>query len=733
MKTLIFLILLSTSFYNFAIAQISDDVYFNELNNQVCGTSDQVPVVTFPRFPVDNDTLRILVVFARYPDDTWDPPPPNHATQYWPNSLGTNKPTWATSIIKQNTQNIGTTNMTAFFRDASLNKLFVIGDVYPDLYIFKNNSSYYSSNGREIGSAVKELLENIDDNVDYSLYDKFAPNDPINKRHPDGQVDFIFIIFRFFLDTEPQTGSGVAALGGTAETFENGIDSINLDGVGITAYSCFGNGSGAISTQRTPWTYNTNCHELGHYIWGGHRNYLGLFNIMNTNGNSFPSSDEREFLNWSTATYTPTSNSTIILQDYSTTGQFIKINRGSNTFYLENRRRLNYHFSHDWKQWYNFEFQPNTPLVPDSLLLIHRGGGTLKSVEAADGRWNFLKSSPYPTRYVIDTLNNGIYMDRFIYDTPNRFLGETIFDLRGKLGVSYHTGQLLNAPRTDRSVGGDTLSCFDIGYNQVFSPWSNPGIKVNNPSDSLAVEILGKTTDGNLIISVYFDNLTQSSPSKPQYLHVTRQFIGTPLNPFYPRLNWNRNLEPDLSHYKIYKGEVSTPGQDPSNYYYIGTTSDTTYLDQSLVLYKGGSGGPCPNIPITYSYRISSVDLTNKESCRSERDSIWGFIDPCTAEAAGDNIPSETESNISENKLNQNYPNPFNPITKISYSIKEQSFVKIKIYDISGRELISLVNEMKNPGDYFVNFDGSNMASGIYYYKIIAGNFVAIRKMLLIK
>ncbi|MBK9332126.1 MAG: T9SS type A sorting domain-containing protein [Ignavibacteria bacterium] len=57
----------------------------------------------------------------------------------------------------------------------------------------------------------------------------------------------------------------------------------------------------------------------------------------------------------------------------------------------------------------------------------------------------------------------------------------------------------------------------------------------------------------------------------------------------------------------------------------------------------------------------------------------------------------------------------------------------MKIYDNSGREIKSLVNEIKNPGNYFVNFDGSSFASGIYYYKIVAGKFEAIRKMILIK
>jgi len=365
--------------------------------------------------------------------------------------------------------------------------------------------------------------------------------------------------------------------------------------------------------------------------------------------------------------------------------------KGSNTYYLENRRRINYHFTPDWKVWNNFVYQPSNPFVPDSLLLIHK---RLTTVESADGRWNFLKSPTHPTKYVIDTLNNGIYLDKFFYDTPNKILGQTIFDLRNDTCVSFYTGLEYEDLRTERSVNGDTNVCFDVGYNQVYSPWSNPAVKINNPSDSFAVEILGKTTDGNLIVSIYFENLTQSSPSKPQYMHTAREFMSYPPNAFYPRLTWNRNTEPDISHYKIYKGIITYPGFEPYNYYYVATTSDTTYLDQSQILYRAGSGGACPNIPITYSYKISAVDLTNKESCRSERDSVSGYFDPCTLEGEGpDNITQDPEINLHiENDLSQNYPNPFNPITKIEYSIKEQSMVKIRIYDNSGREIKSLVN-----------------------------------------
>jgi photosystem II stability/assembly factor-like uncharacterized protein len=83
--------------------------------------------------------------------------------------------------------------------------------------------------------------------------------------------------------------------------------------------------------------------------------------------------------------------------------------------------------------------------------------------------------------------------------------------------------------------------------------------------------------------------------------------------------------------------------------------------------------------------------------------------------------------------LEQNYPNPFNPTTIIKYDISEAGFVSLKVYDILGREVQTLVNNYKNKGTYEVNFNGSNLASGVYLYKLKAGSFTSIKKMMLIK
>jgi len=83
--------------------------------------------------------------------------------------------------------------------------------------------------------------------------------------------------------------------------------------------------------------------------------------------------------------------------------------------------------------------------------------------------------------------------------------------------------------------------------------------------------------------------------------------------------------------------------------------------------------------------------------------------------------------------LNQNYPNPFNPVTQIRYGIPKKGLVTMRVYDVLGREVTKLVNEVKSPGSYIVDFDGSNLSSGVYFYKLEANGFSDVKKMLLIK
>jgi hypothetical protein len=83
--------------------------------------------------------------------------------------------------------------------------------------------------------------------------------------------------------------------------------------------------------------------------------------------------------------------------------------------------------------------------------------------------------------------------------------------------------------------------------------------------------------------------------------------------------------------------------------------------------------------------------------------------------------------------LYQNYPNPFNPNTRISYSIPEQSNVSLKIYDILGNEVQTIINRLQPAGKYTIEFKSAGLASGVYFYRIQAGSFSEVKKMLILK
>jgi hypothetical protein len=108
--------------------------------------------------------------------------------------------------------------------------------------------------------------------------------------------------------------------------------------------------------------------------------------------------------------------------------------------------------------------------------------------------------------------------------------------------------------------------------------------------------------------------------------------------------------------------------------------------------------------------------------------SIWtAIVDyPTGVENNITNIPTKYE-------LNQNFPNPFNPVTSIKFQIPEAGFTTLKVYDILGNEVATLVSEKRDAGSYEANFSGDRLSSGVYYYKLTSGSFTDTKKMMLIK
>ena len=94
---------------------------------------------------------------------------------------------------------------------------------------------------------------------------------------------------------------------------------------------------------------------------------------------------------------------------------------------------------------------------------------------------------------------------------------------------------------------------------------------------------------------------------------------------------------------------------------------------------------------------------------------------------------AEQESKHLFSTLHQNYPNPFNPSTSIQYAVSNRQFVSLKVYDVLGNEIATLVNEEKPAGSYEVEFDGIGLPSGVYFYRLTAGKFADTKKLILLK
>ncbi|RQW02426.1 MAG: T9SS C-terminal target domain-containing protein [Calditrichaeota bacterium] len=92
--------------------------------------------------------------------------------------------------------------------------------------------------------------------------------------------------------------------------------------------------------------------------------------------------------------------------------------------------------------------------------------------------------------------------------------------------------------------------------------------------------------------------------------------------------------------------------------------------------------------------------------------------------------PAQTVTSF---EMMQNYPNPFNPTTRISFSVPVREQVTLKVYDITGQEVSTLVNDIKEAGTYSIEFNAANLPTGVYFYRIDAGSFTQIRKMMLVK
>ena len=153
---------------------------------------------------------------------------------------------------------------------------------------------------------------------------------------------------------------------------------------------------------------------------------------------------------------------------------------------------------------------------------------------------------------------------------------------------------------------------------------------------------------------------------------------------------------------------------------YSGVLSSMTKVEIDVTNFKSAN--------FKIRFRLTSDKSTVADGWYVDDIKITGKTSGAQITKAGkdDNMPGNYS-------LGQNYPNPFNPVTKIKFEIPKSGFTTLKIFDILGKEIKTLVNESLQPGTYEATFDGSQLTSGIYFYKITAGDFLETKRMMLIK
>jgi hypothetical protein len=250
-------------------------------------------------------------------------------------------------------------------------------------------------------------------------------------------------------------------------------------------------------------------------------------------------------------------------------------------------------------------------------------------------------------------------------------------------------------------VSEDSMSCVYEGSGQEYTMENELLENGHYFWYVQAIDIDQATKRSNEKRSVYI-NTYNEAPTKPRQIAPNYNSYQTTR---YPYLEWTPSEDPDPGDSVTYKVFYWIKGT--SSIYVIN--SDICYHDERR--FRDQS---------EYEWTVAAIDM---HDVYTYSDTLTVYID---SELDIIDVPQEYA-------LKGNYPNPFNPITQILYSIPEQVNVEIKIYELSGKEVMTLTNEIQQAGHYSLSFDASHLSSGIYIYRMIAGKFTQSSKMLLLK
>lgn len=397
-------------------------------------------------------------------------------------------------------------------------------------------------------------------------------------------------------------------------------------------------------------------------------------------------------------------------------------------------------------QWTQTNFTVNSPVlitdvaVTENYLFVSTSQGSVYRSSDEGNIWNEVNnglSASYISKlyYETDASSNEFYAatDSGLFFTTD--FGENWVNITNNLNNKY----IISVYRTDSYLFSSTANSIEYRSTNNGSDWNeisigsaaqrvNSFLRVGNTifaglsltgnsvyksddfgltwsisDNGLSSEVKTLENLGNRIFASFYGFVYQSTDSGNNWMPITKGILhGYPI--------------PDMKAFGDYLFIASLSGV-----YTIHTSEDS-----AQVITGNLPGVPLPlteNIDVSDEYII--VSFNNLSTSTSE---VW--IRPTASVTSSEETISSMPNVYS---LSQNYPNPFNPNTKISWQSPTGSHQTLKVYDILGNEVATLVDEYKTAGNYDVDFDAAGLSSGIYFYRLQSGSNVESKKMILIK
>jgi hypothetical protein len=396
-------------------------------------------------------------------------------------------------------------------------------------------------------------------------------------------------------------------------------------------------------------------------------------------------------------------------------------------------------FSNDYKMQFTHTPIPTTPsTAPRTATVVIKANQ--KIAKLTNGPRLYYKINSGSFNFVNATYNN---LDTFKFIIPGQSYGTTVSyyiaaqDSLANFVCTYPAGgKGINPPGT---IAPSTLFSYQVIYlnyvcigngttpsNYPFSTYWEDG---RTNILLLASEIIaaGWSNSGGNITKIGFDVIT-ADPLIMNGFNVRMQNVSATSISGFTSSGWSTCLS----------GSYTVPGTGiqyinlTTPFFWDGVSNlliEVCYNNSNYTTYSTVNASAASGKMVGYY-----TDLPTGDGCTA----VWTAtalayrVNTCLMFTGPLSVGNNTGV-PNEYKLSQNYPNPFNPVTKIEFAVPKSGFVSLKVFDILGREVADLVKENKSPGYYSVDFNATDLTSGVYFYKLVSGSFTEVKKLTVIK